>query len=301
MPAGPDRGHRELHRVPGPAPPRRQLIFEGRSPHERQPTAAGVDLPGPAEHLRRPGQRPRRGTPGPAARPGRGPAGRAQRPADPDLRRHLPDRRRRGPSAAARGRAAAPRRAPAAGGAERRHRLLGVRRLPDPRPRVHQRPRPARAGPRTARRGLGARRGRAVRRRRARGHRPAARAAPADRLREPPGRHPSRPHRPPVRPHQDRPGQRHRGRHGGRLQRDRLRHVHARAGPRPQPADRRSAAEAGARRQRAAADRRPLVRRAARGAHRGRAAARVGTGARLPRAARQGLLSGFRQACSGPD
>lgn len=36
--------------------------------------------------------------------------------------------------------------------------------LPDPRPRVHQRPRAARAGPRPARRGLDAGRGRALRR-----------------------------------------------------------------------------------------------------------------------------------------
>ncbi|CAM5592359.1 hypothetical protein STENM327S_01624 [Streptomyces tendae] len=75
---------------------------------ERQPTADCLDLPGPAQHVRRPGQRPGRGAPGPPARPRRGAARRAQRPADPDLRRHLPRRRRRGPPAAARGRAAAP-------------------------------------------------------------------------------------------------------------------------------------------------------------------------------------------------
>ena len=72
-PPGPDRGDRQLHRVPGPAPPRRQLTTQEDSEHERQQPAAGVDLPRPAQHLRRPGQRPGRGAPGPAARPRRGP------------------------------------------------------------------------------------------------------------------------------------------------------------------------------------------------------------------------------------
>ena len=63
--------------------------------------------------------------------------------------------------------------------------------------------------------------------------------------------------------------QRHGRRHRGRVQRHRLRHVHARPGDGPQPADRGPAAEAGPRRERAAADRRPLVRGAARRADRG--------------------------------
>ena len=61
-------------------------------------------------------------------------------------------------------------------------------------------------------------------------HRPAVGPAPADRLREPPGHHPPRPLGPPVRPVRSSAGQRHRRRHRGRVQRDRLRHVHARPG-----------------------------------------------------------------------
>ncbi len=75
--------------------------------HERYQPAPGVGLPGPVEHVRRPGQRPRGGTPRAAAPDPGHPHRRALRPAGAHLRGHLSDRRRRGPSAATRGRAAA--------------------------------------------------------------------------------------------------------------------------------------------------------------------------------------------------
>ena len=72
--------------------------------------AAGLGLPGPAQHVRRPGQPAGAGAPGPAARH-RGGAGAGQRgPAGAPAGRHLPARRRRGPAADPGGPAAAGRR-----------------------------------------------------------------------------------------------------------------------------------------------------------------------------------------------
>ena len=204
-PARPDRGDRQLHRLPGPAPPRRQLT---RGPVKELTSMSDSSLrlvwvypdllstygdQGNALVVERRARQ--RGLDVHAHR-------RPLRPADPHLRRHLPDRRRRGPAAAARRRAAAPRRRAAAGPSSNGaiifsvcagYQILGHEFVND----LGR----ARAGPRacstwSARRGEGERCVGDV----LGGHRPAAGPAAADRLREPPGRHPPRPDGPPVRP-----------------------------------------------------------------------------------------------------
>ncbi len=138
----------------------------------------------------------RRGAPGPAsAGSRRRPSRRTQRPPIPTSGDIYSDRWRRGPASGSPRSVCAATAVCTARWATARSssrsapatRILGHEFIND----LGQR----RARPRPARRGLGTRRGRAVRRRRARRHRPAPRPAAADRVREPPGRHPPRPHR----------------------------------------------------------------------------------------------------------
>ena len=186
--------------------------------HDMTAAAAGLGLPGPAQHLRRPGQRARARAARPAARP----AGRDRRgelrPAGAARRRHLPDGRRRGPAAdaghpaAARGRRAARGGGPRRGACSRSARATrcsawsSAARTDAPVPGL---------GLLDIRSGRGER---ARRRRDRRRRRPRAERATADRVREPPGRHQARPAAPGRWP-APRSAPATAGRHRGRLRR----------------------------------------------------------------------------------